>query len=729
MITEIFLEGNPVDINADISSLLTFAIDDVKDFSSRQTAFSKTIVIPGTTRNNRLFGGIFEIGIANEYDSTLDNIGYNFNAAKAAKCLIFQDNLQTFKGTLRLLEIDKDKGNIEYEVALNGELTSLNVALSSGFLTDLDFSAYNQLWTAANIVASWDNPGGSGIYYPLIDYGNYSVNKHDWDFRTFRPALYVKEYIDKMFEAANFRYECALFNTTRFKKLVIPHNQKQLVKLASEILKATSNTQQHIISRDDLGLNKVYFPSVIGGFFTTTDNKTFTYTGTDTLNTSLEISFSGYYNMDAQIPPSSTEYYIEIFIRKNLTEYYHDPINLTDNIGLDTPFSRNYNIPITLNQNDTFEVTFRLQGGPAGPADAYINTASLSITSSTAVFTPIDYNDTIDIAFAIPKNIRQVDFLVSIVKLFNLYVYEDRFDERKIHISPFIDFYSGDSTNSVDWTYKLNRDKPIKIKPLSEINSKIYKYNYKDDSDYFNETYKKRYNQSYGSYTYDTEFEFVSQTNSLELIFASTPLVGYIGEEKIYPTIFKRNGTTTIVEEQVDSVIRIMQTKKVMGVNGWQIKNGATVLGTYNYYGYAGHFDDPDNPDNDLNFGVLNELFFVLATGDLTKTQFNVYWSSYMAEITDKDSKMLTAKFYLTAKDIFELDFSKYVFLDGVLFRLNKIIDYNASIPSDCTVELLKVINTTYSYTIIPPPDNYIWAADDGECYVDSDNSKIYADG
>jgi len=92
----------------------------------------------------------------------------------------------------------------------------------------------------------------------------------------------------------------------------------------------------------------------------------------------------------------------------------------------------------------------------------------------------------------------------------------------------------------------------------------------------------------------------------------------------------------------------------------------------------------------------LHELFFTLTTGDLTKTQFNLYWSSYMAEITDKDSKLLTAKFYLTPKDIFDLDFSKYVYLDGVLFRLNKITDYNATIPSDCEVQLLKVINTIY---------------------------------
>ena len=62
-----------------------------------------------------------------------------------------------------------------------------------------------------------------------------------------------------------------------------------------------------------------------------------------------------------------------------------------------------------------------------------------------------------------------------------------------------------------------------------------------------------------------------------------------------------------------------------------------------------------------------------------------------MAEITDKDSKLLSAWFYLKTKDILDLDFSQKIFIDGVLFRLNKIKDFNVSNPTDCEAELLKV--------------------------------------
>jgi hypothetical protein len=40
MNTEMFIEGNPVDLSADLAALITFAIDDVSNFGSIYTSFS-----------------------------------------------------------------------------------------------------------------------------------------------------------------------------------------------------------------------------------------------------------------------------------------------------------------------------------------------------------------------------------------------------------------------------------------------------------------------------------------------------------------------------------------------------------------------------------------------------------------------------------------------------------------------------------------------------------------
>jgi hypothetical protein len=214
-----------------------------------------------------------------------------------------------------------------------------------------------------------------------------------------------------------------------------------------------------------------------------------------------------------------------------------------------------------------------------------------------------------------------------------------------------------------------------------------------DDSDFYNDAYKKAYNLAYGSYLYDSQFQLSGDTEDCSVIFSGTPLVGYPDEDKIYSTIFKSSAG---VEENIDSNIRILQTMLVTGAVSWNIMNTTTVLGSYTTYGYAGHIDNPNAPTNDIGFGVPFQLYFLLVAGSLNANQFNVYWSPYMAEITDKDSRLLTAKIRLNSQDIFNLDFSKFKYIDGSLWRLNKIEDYNVTSEDTCSVELLKVINTSY---------------------------------
>jgi hypothetical protein len=64
-----------------------------------------------------------------------------------------------------------------------------------------------------------------------------------------------------------------------------------------------------------------------------------------------------------------------------------------------------------------------------------------------------------------------------------------------------------------------------------------------------------------------------------------------------------------------------------------------------------------------------------------------------MAEITDKDSKLLACNVLLNSFDIQSLDFSKLVYIDNVLYRLNIVDAYNPINYTTTKVELLKVID------------------------------------
>jgi hypothetical protein len=234
---------------------------------------------------------------------------------------------------------------------------------------------------------------------------------------------------------------------------------------------------------------------------------------------------------------------------------------------------------------------------------------------------------------------------------------------------------------------------------MSELNGRFFEFNYKSDVDYYNEDYAKHYSKGYGDHIEDTGYEFAKDIQKTDIIFAATPLVGYSGEDKVFPTIFKLSNTqNTQSEDPIDHNIRIMQIRKVTGVTSWHIRhNNGNEGAALTNYGYAGHLDEPDAPTADINFGVPNQLYFTLPVNYPSANLFNGFWSDYVAEITDKDSKLLTCNVYLKITDIYGLDFSKLIYIDGALWRLNKVIDYNPMNPESTKCEFLRVIELTYA--------------------------------
>lgn len=718
MITEIYIEDVRLDLSQDLSNEFTYNIDDIQDFSARNTNFSKTIILPGNAVNNKLFGHVFEFNSANFYNPSEDNVGYNFNASKAASCLVYVDKIQVFKGIIRLLEITIDRGAIEYECVVFGELGGFVTALNNYKLEELDFSQYDHNWTYQNILASWNQASGTtasgmGYYYPLIDYGQVHVsNKKHWKYKAFRPALFVREYMDKIITGAGYTWESDFFNSNLFKRLVIPNNQKELSNYSDVSFYGTFENIQRSYNGSPTPLPKLAIYDIINsGYFTASNALTrFTYTGTQSLTIAFEWSMIGEVNDRANItilkngtPTASIIYFEGQFdIRKYQTAF------------------------ITLAQNDYIE--FRLGWEEWGTGQVLNLTTELfevKMRTSSTQAVPLTYGERIFINNSIPRGIFQRDFIASIVKMFNLYIVEDPNKEKHLKITPFIDFYTSTATflqvndleeellvdntnwlllddysaNHIDWSYKIDRNKPFKIKPMSELNGRFFEFKYKQDADVYNEEYFKKYAQGYADHIEDTGFEFANDKQTTEIIFASTPLLSYQGDDKVYPTIFKRSNTqNSSSEDLIDSVIRIMQVRKVTGVSAWDLKSDSgNLVNNLTYYGYAGHLDDPDVPTADINFGVPREIFFSLAATYPSANLYNAFWSDYIAEITDKDSKLLTCNVYLKVSDIYSLDFSKLIYIDGALWRLNKVIDFNPTSPDSTKCEFLKVIELTYA--------------------------------
>ena len=718
--TRIFIEGYELDLTEGLSNQITYAIDDLQNLDSKSTSFTKTIVLPGTGNNNKLLGNIFEFNNANFFDESAKNVLANYNAAVKANARIEVDGLEIMKGTLRLLEIIHTEGNIEYEVAIFGELSGFIGALGNLKLEELDFSGYNHTYNVSNITASWESSGsrgtnnttsyGSGYYYPLIDYGADSTNKIDFKLNAFRPSFFVKEYIDKMFELSNYTYDSAFFNSAFFKTLLIPNNQKEFSKKSSTAFK--------VLNEGDLYTNE-FGGNVPIGFSTTTTLGNFNVNGTYdlfTYNTSTVLTGSLNLTLKGSIVYGTPIGIVSFKVLKNGVVIHTQNTNQTT---FDLSIVIN---EISFNLNDTLQIAW------SGPyrEDTYfteltIDSGSITI-NSVAIYVPFNHDDPITVNDTIPKGIFLKDFFTSIMKMFNLVVYEDKYQSNKLLIEPYYNFFTGEQ---IDWSNKLDRSKPIKIKPMSELAYRYYKLKYKEDNDFYNENYRKAFNEGYADRIYDTNYDFNKDSQDVSIIFAPSVLYKATGTDKTYPAIYKKSNNNA-AEDRMDSIIRIGMVKKKTGVANWRIQKqdgSGNWSGVLNAYGYFGHLDDPTTPAIDINFGAPLEIYFTNSSYP-SDNLFNTYYSGYMAEITDKDSRLITGMFYLNDLDIYNLDFKKFIYLDGGVYKISRIIDYEAGKNTPTKVELLRVIYKSSSMVDTEPN----WQTLGVNTCVSCNNYVVYQD-
>lgn len=672
--TRIFIENNELDISKGLSYEITYSIDDIKRIDSKTTSFSKTIVLPGTANNNKIFGNIFAFNNANFTADTLPNVLYNFDASVTAVARIEVNGLQIIKGVLRLLEIIQVNGNIEYECAIFGELGGFISALGNKKIEDLDFSAYDQKWTWQNITGSWDNIDGDGVYFPLIEYNAESPNDIDFNFTAFRPAFYVKEILEKIIASSGYTWDFPLIDTNFFKRLVIPNNQLDVANFGTTIFNASPDQTTVFTSGGDMKFNVL----TLGRFTSNLASTQFTYTGSTSV-----VDFNLTFNVTA----NDAANYFNFKFYKGLTLVSEVTINDTSGfVDLSTD-------GITLNNGDILRVAI----STTSTDFEFFGGGEFKVDLQTPVNVPVAYDETISMNSCLPVGIFQRDFFVSMLKMFNLMITEDKYKEKHLIIKPYKDFYDG---TMVDWSDKLDRSKVIKQKPMSEINARYYNFKYKQDNDFYNETYYKKFNEGYGDRLYDNDLDFAKDTEENQLIFASSIIYKTTANDKVYSVLFKRSNANT-AKDKTTTVIRIMQAQKFTGVSSWHIrKEGAgNISPTLTSYGYAGHLyfgtGALSTPTIDINFGAPKELQFAPTTYP-SDNLFNTYYAPYMAEITSKDSRLLTAYFKLNDLDIFNLDFAKFVYIDGGLYRLIKVYDYTPESNEVTKVDLLRVINKTY---------------------------------
>jgi hypothetical protein len=616
-------------------------------------------------------------------------VGFNYNAAKSAGCYIFADNVQVLRGVIRILEVTIVKGIVEYECAVFGDLGGLVSAIGDRLLEALDFSADNHALNATNVQNSWVAAGTYNYYYPFIDYGDgvWTIDGINYDVGYLRPAIYAKSYLDKIFAAAGYTYNSSFLTSSTFTNLIIPNNNDgnyldvttlfnrryagaplSVTTSPTTITYDTSTGTQYIAEASGVVTYSRLQPNPI----------TFNVTGTATLN--VQNTSGGNINVTLTLVKNGVATSVASTITIAGGAFYSGTITL--------------NGSVTLATGDTIKL--QLSTPTIGSLTPFLYLSG-SFTGYTSAPTKINvaYGDTMLMNGHIPKGIKQIDFLTSILNMFNLYVVEDKNIEKQLNVIPYKDYYDLDPTHAVNWTNKLDYSKPIKIKPMGELSAKAFKFTYADDvKDYYSDTYKRKYGQVYGTIIYDTGLEMAEGTTEVTPIFIGTPLVQVSGNNVIAPAIYSRDNNGTKKSIATPPRILFRSASTIPLTTTINLKNGATTVASgVTGYPYCGHLDTPVNPTMDLCFGAPAEIYASIVGSYPSANLYNTYWSGYVAEITHKDSKLLTAYFKLGVMDILNLDFSKLIFIGGQLYRLNKITDYNTLEEEVTQCELVNVIN------------------------------------
>lgn len=708
MIT-ILLNNNNLDVSENISLPITFSVADIKNPDKREGTYSKTIALPGTKTNNRIFSHIFKV-------SKLSVSG-DFNPNLKAACEIYEDSILILKGSLRLADISYlENGEIVYNCVVFGETSDLFFSISNKKLTDLDLSAYNHNWTRTNIINSWTATKGQGYVYPMIDYGtNQDTFQNSWAVTDFFPAFYAKQYIDKIFSEAGYTYTSSFFTSDFFKSLIVPYNKNELklkkedVALRSCYVSNNSNvTKSSTIRNFDISYKK----AVAQESYQFWDYlREIEDAGNNFLVDGFTAPYNGLYDIDCLFDlngyaitayPSGTSAYNDIYITLGITLW---------NVSTSTKLINNYkcyelsnngatvtrtplNTRIYLNAGETIKIellTYQLWQFTTAISPTTSTGSSILVIDDSSYLRVkavdnMSENSLLPASSLIPENIFCKDFLGSIIKMFNLYIEPDKANAKNLIIKTRDSFYS-DETGIFDWTDKVNRDVPFKITPLGELDFKNLILRYKEDGDLLNKRYKNSWLEPFGTKNLVVENDFVTNEKVIEPIFSATPSFrGVESNQRVIPKIVSDTSARTA------SNIRIISYYGTKSTTSWKFTSTLTSFSGQTVYPFAGMVDDADNPTFDLSFDTPKEIYWTMNQANYTNNNlYNAYYSKMFSEIVDQDSKLVECEVLLTAKDINEINFAKKIFIDDTYYILNKIVDADRINTNLTKVELLKL--------------------------------------
>ena len=718
MSARLFIEGYEADTLGDIDVEFTFSVADITDIERRNTSFSKTLTLPSTSRNQQLFGNIFDISVVNDIFAGA-NILQNFNPAKQAKAQIFLDNVKIFDGVLRLSKVNNLEGNIVYEVNVFGRLRDILDTLGDLTLADLDFEDYDHTWNRANIEASWSRTqwveGAQNYVYPLVDYG-FGVDSV-YPIKNFKPAVFVTEILKRIFAEAEFEIDAPIFESPLFKRLVLITAEKNITREVTTLLEQTTNLFFEDVTGTPSYEHILTFLNVEASGFDVTGGDTFTWTRTQPLNTGA--TFNARLSFVAITAPTNNTWTIQI-TRGGVPVLSENVVVDLNSVGAIFNWDVEIAGGITLNENDVYQVKLVGQANTGFDLSTQVVIQQLgvfAVGNTVPVAVELEEGDEMQIRYTMPKSMKQRDFLKSIITMYNLYVTQDRLQTSLLQIIPYNEFYKAFKNEALDWSDKFDQSQEISITPLSELSAKEYRLLFDDDQDYWSTFYKTKFNKVYGESREIIPNDFVLETKSVKVVFGA-PVMREEEAGQIMIHLYKLENNVKIPDNFKPRIAYFAPNQPMLTPFDIDYDAGAV---TYTTLPYAGHLDNPINPNTDHLFSFPEEVYFSTGIYPQNSNLYTSYYQQLISAIGDRNSRLLEGYFYLTPTDISNLDFRKIIKVGNHFFQLQKVDKYNPIANGLSYVSLFKILTELEAEDF-----DFILLEDDSFMLQENGVSKFY---
>jgi len=346
--------------------------------------------------------------------------------------------------------------------------------------------------------------------------------------------------------------------------------------------------------------------------------------------------------------------------------------------------------PLTPNNDETGGMDFDIIGNGAND---YTGTGVELVSVGTALT-----GDTVLMEFNAP-DMKQIDFMTSIQKMFNLVFVADKTLPNTLRIEPMVEYIA--SGNTLDWSQKLDLSKDIMYSPTTDLQKAKFTFTYTEDGDYFNSIYKDN-GRIYGRYEVtESDFEVINEfatgEEKVELAFASTPSAPVENTNVVVPFFTNAEGQfvqpkprilyyfadffVNMYDEVSDSVIQTA----VKCLNNYSTMN-ATVT------------------DKDLNFAPEVPIHTIIANP--YNNLYNRWWRNYYRELFDGQARILEGMFALTLNDVFTFQFSDKIWIIDSWWRVLEIQGYVVGEQDLTKVKLIRVLDIDNGCDIVPVSAN-----------------------